>query len=101
VEITGCGEAASLKLSNHSRELIASKLRSLLLLVTGFLPDRLITEGRRYTALFKELISAGYPGKTDTSSGRSRRMHAKRCAELFRQNCERIDGVCDFAQPRR
>jgi L-fucose isomerase-like protein len=61
-----------------------------------FFPDRLITEGRRdILALFKELdIEPVILEETDTKFGSVETYaHAKRCAELFRQNRDRIDGV--------
>jgi L-fucose isomerase-like protein len=61
-----------------------------------FFPDRLITEGRRdILALFKEMdIEPVILEETDTKFGSVETYaHAKRCAELFRQNQDRIDGI--------
>ncbi|HEX9013981.1 MAG TPA: L-fucose/L-arabinose isomerase family protein [Anaerolineaceae bacterium] len=61
-----------------------------------FFPDRLVTEGRQdILALFKELdIDAVILDETDTKLGSVETYaHAKRCAELFRQNRDRIDGI--------
>ena len=61
-----------------------------------FFPDRLVTEGRQdILALFKEMdIEPVILSDTDTKLGSVETYaHAKRCAELFRQNRDRIDGV--------
>jgi L-fucose isomerase-like protein len=61
-----------------------------------FFPDRLVTEGRRdILALFKEMdIEPVILEETDTKLGSVETYtHAKACAELFRKNRERIDGV--------
>ncbi len=61
-----------------------------------FFPDRLVTEGRLdILKLFKELdIEAVILEETDTKLGSVETYaHAKRCAELFSQNRERIDGI--------
>jgi L-fucose isomerase-like protein len=61
-----------------------------------FFPDRLVTEGRRdILTLFKEMdIEPIILEETDTKLGSVETYtHAKACAELFRKNRERIDGV--------
>jgi L-fucose isomerase-like protein len=61
-----------------------------------FFPDRLITEGRRdILALFKELdIEPVILEETDTKLGSVETYaHAKTCAELFKKNRDRIDGI--------
>lgn len=61
-----------------------------------FFPDRLITEGRRdILALFKELeIEAVLLEETDTKLGSvETHAHARMCADLFKKNRDRIDGI--------
>ncbi len=61
-----------------------------------FFPDRLVTEGRAdILSLFKEMdIEPVMLEGTETKLGSVETYtHAKRCAELFRQNRERIDGI--------
>ena len=61
-----------------------------------FFPDRLVTEGRQdLLALFKELdIEPVILDETDTKLGSVETYsHAKRCAELFKKNSDRIDGI--------
>jgi L-fucose isomerase-like protein len=61
-----------------------------------FFPDRLVTEGRRdILSLFKETdIEPVILEETDTKLGSVETYaHAKACAELFRKNRERIDGI--------
>ncbi|HMD90731.1 MAG TPA: L-fucose/L-arabinose isomerase family protein [Anaerolineaceae bacterium] len=61
-----------------------------------FFPDRLVTEGRQdILTLFKELdIEPVILKETDTKLGSVETYsHAKACAELFRQNRDRIDGI--------
>ncbi len=61
-----------------------------------FFPDRLVTEGRQdILTLFKEMdIDAVILNETDTKLGSVETYtHAKQCAELFRKNRERIDGI--------
>jgi len=61
-----------------------------------FFPDCLVTEGRDdVLALLKEMsIEPVILGEDDTKLGAVETWeHAKRCAELFRANRERIDGV--------
>jgi len=61
-----------------------------------FFPDRLVSEARRdVLSLFEQMgISAVMVSETDTKLGSVETWsHAKRCAELFRQHRERIDGV--------
>jgi L-fucose isomerase-like protein len=61
-----------------------------------FFPDKLITEGRKdILTLFKEMdIEPVILEETDTKLGAVETYaHAKACAELFRRNRERIDGV--------
>ncbi len=61
-----------------------------------FFPDRLVTEGRQdILALFKEMdIEPVILEETDTKLGSVETYtHAKRCAELFRKNADRIDGI--------
>ncbi len=61
-----------------------------------FFPDRLVTEARQDLAkLFKEMsIEPVIVSETDTKLGSVETWaHAKRCAELFRTNRDRIDGV--------
>src|SRR5512146_2125962 len=61
-----------------------------------FFPDRLITEGRRdILALFKEMeIEPVILEETDTKLGSVETYtHAKACADLFKKNRDRIDGV--------
>jgi len=61
-----------------------------------FFPDCLVTEGRDdVLALLKEMsIEPVILGENDTKLGAVETWeHAKRCAELFRANRERIDGV--------
>jgi L-fucose isomerase-like protein len=61
-----------------------------------FFPDRLVTEARQdILALFKEMdIEPVVLDATDTKLGSVETWsHAKRCAELFKQHRERIDGV--------
>ncbi|HWQ11475.1 MAG TPA: L-fucose/L-arabinose isomerase family protein [Roseiflexaceae bacterium] len=61
-----------------------------------FFPDRLVSEARRdLTALFTELdIQPVVLDERDTKLGSVETFaHAKRCAELFRANSDRIDGV--------
>ncbi len=61
-----------------------------------FFPDRLVTEARQdVLKLFKETgIEPVMVSETDTKLGSVETWtHAKRCAELFRANRDRIDGV--------
>jgi L-fucose isomerase-like protein len=61
-----------------------------------FFPDRLVTEGRQdILALFKEMdIEPVILEETDTKLGSVETYtDAKRCAELFRKNADRIDGI--------
>ncbi len=61
-----------------------------------FFPDRLVTEARNdLLRLFKEMgIEPVMVSETDTKLGSVETWaHAKRCAELFRANRDRIDGV--------
>ncbi len=61
-----------------------------------FFPDRLVTEGRKdILEVFKELdIEPVILDATDTKLGSVETWtHAKRCAELFRQNSDRIEGI--------
>ena len=61
-----------------------------------FFPDRLVTEARAdILTLFKEMnIEAVILGENDTKlGGVETYAHAKLCAELFRKNVERIDGI--------
>lgn len=61
-----------------------------------FFPDRLISEGRQdILKLFAEMdIEPVMLDETETKLGSVETYaHAKRCAELFRQNREHIDGV--------
>jgi L-fucose isomerase-like protein len=61
-----------------------------------FFPDRLVTEARNdLLRLFKEVgVEPVMVSETDTKLGSVETWaHAKRCAELFRANRERIDGV--------
>jgi L-fucose isomerase-like protein len=61
-----------------------------------FFPDRLVTEARNdVLQLFKELsINPLMVSETDTKLGSVETWaHAKRCAELFQTNRDRIDGV--------
>ncbi len=62
----------------------------------NFFPDRLVTEGRKdILALLDEMdIDPVILGENDTKLGAVETWeHAKRCAELFRANGERIDGI--------
>jgi len=61
-----------------------------------FFPDRLVTEGRQdILNVFRELdIEPVMLEENDTKLGAVETWtHAKRCAELFRRNADRIDGV--------
>ena len=61
-----------------------------------FFPDRLVTEARQdILALFKEMnIDAVILNETDTKLGGVETWaHAKACAELFKKNAEKIDGI--------
>ena len=61
-----------------------------------FFPDRLVTEGRAdILAVFRELdIEPVILGEQETKLGAVETWaHAKRCADLFRGNRDRIDGV--------
>lgn len=61
-----------------------------------FFPDRLITEARQdILALFRELdITPVMLGEDETKLGSVETWaHAKRCADLFRQHRDQIDGV--------
>jgi L-fucose isomerase-like protein len=61
-----------------------------------FFPDRLISEARRdLMALFQELdIEAVILDESDTKLGSVETFqHARRCADLFRQHRDRIEGV--------
>ena len=61
-----------------------------------FFPDRLVTEARKdILTLFKEMnIDAVILNETDTKLGGVETWtHAKACAELFKKNAERIDGI--------
>ncbi|MCL4559479.1 MAG: L-fucose/L-arabinose isomerase family protein [Chloroflexi bacterium] len=61
-----------------------------------FFPDRLVTEGRQdILAVFEEMgIDAVILDETDTKLGSVETYsHAKKCADLFRRNQERIDGI--------
>ncbi len=61
-----------------------------------FFPDRLVTEARKdILTLFKEMdIEPVILEETDTKLGSVETyVHAKRCAELFRTQRDRIDGV--------
>lgn len=61
-----------------------------------FFPDRLISEGRKDLAqLFEEMnIEAIMLEETDTKLGSVETYaHAKACAELFRRNVDRIEGI--------
>jgi L-fucose isomerase-like protein len=61
-----------------------------------FFPDRLISEGRKdIVQLFNEMnIDAVMLEETDTKLGSVETYaHAKACAELFRKNAERIEGI--------
>jgi L-fucose isomerase-like protein len=61
-----------------------------------FFPDRLVTEARNdLLRLFQEMgIEPVMVSETDTKLGSVETWaHAKRCAELFRANRDRIDGV--------
>ena len=61
-----------------------------------FFPDRLITEGRRdILALFKKLdIEPVILAETEPKLGSVETYaHAKACAELFKQNRDRIEGI--------
>lgn len=61
-----------------------------------FFPDRLVTQGRKdFLAVLKEMdIEPVVLGETDTKLGAVETWeHVKRCAELFRANRERIDGI--------
>lgn len=61
-----------------------------------FFPDRLVTEGREdIIKLFREMdVEPVMLDANDTKLGAVETWgHAKRCAELFRQNRDRIDGV--------
>jgi L-fucose isomerase-like protein len=61
-----------------------------------FFPDRLVSEARKdITALFAEMnIDGVMLEEGDTKLGAVETwQHAKRCAELFRQHRDRIDGV--------
>jgi len=61
-----------------------------------FFPDRLVTEGRNdILNLFKEMdVDAVILEESDTKLGSVETYtHAKHCAELFRKNRERIDGI--------
>jgi L-fucose isomerase-like protein len=61
-----------------------------------FFPDRLVTEGRKeILALLTDMgIEPVILGENDTKLGAVETWeHAKRCAELFRGNRERIDGI--------
>lgn len=61
-----------------------------------FFPDRLVTEGRAdIAAVFRELdIEPVMLGETDTKLGAVETWaHAKKCADLFRQHRDRIDGI--------
>jgi len=61
-----------------------------------FFPDRLVSEGRRdILALFRSMeIEPVILEETDTKLGAVETwQHAQRCAELFRANRDRIDGV--------
>ncbi len=61
-----------------------------------FFPDRLVTEARKdILQLFRELdIEPVILEETDTKLGSVETYaHAKRCAELFRNHRERIDGI--------
>jgi len=61
-----------------------------------FFPDQLVTEARAdVMALFQKMdIEAVILGPEETKLGAVETWsHAKRCAELFRENRERIDGV--------
>jgi L-fucose isomerase-like protein len=61
-----------------------------------FFPDKLVTEGRNdILTLFREMdIEAVILEETDTKLGSVETYtHAKACAELFRKNRDRIDGV--------
>ncbi len=62
----------------------------------NFFPDRLVTEGRKeILAVLEELsIEAVILGEDDTKLGAVETWeHAKRCAELFRANGDRIEGI--------
>src|SRR5262245_2004634 len=61
-----------------------------------FFPDRLITEGRKdVLEVFDELgIDAVILDEDTTKLGAVETWdNAKRCAELFRQNADRVDGI--------
>ena len=61
-----------------------------------FFPDRLVTEGRQdILTLFKEMdIEPVILEETDTKLGSVETYaHAKLCAELFKKNRDRIDGI--------
>lgn len=61
-----------------------------------FFPDRLVTEARKdILTLFKEMdIDAIILDESDTKLGSVETYnHARRCADLFKQNRDRIDGV--------
>jgi len=61
-----------------------------------FFPDRLVAEARKdILTLFKEMnIDAVILNETDTKLGGVETWtHAKACAELFKKNAERIDGI--------
>lgn len=61
-----------------------------------FFPDRLVTQGRKdVLAVLKEMdIEPVVLGETETKLGAVETWeHVKRCAELFRANRERIDGI--------
>ncbi len=61
-----------------------------------FFPDRLISEGRNdILTLFKEMdIEPVILGENDTKLGAVETWaHAKQCAELFKKNRDRIDGI--------